>query len=129
MTLREYEALLVDPSFLQTAPVTWDDEPMPWRRAWVRRFIERVELEESGAIAVRYRDGRVSHLDLSAPGFWAPRELEILHAIYDAPDRPARGWGERVRAALEAEGFNRSKHAIYHAAKAMKGSRAGQPKS
>lgn len=113
-----YAKLQGDPSFAAMLSVTWMDESLRWKRNWIRRFIERVEIVERGQeqdIAIHYRDGETRTHTIARRADWSEQELAILHELWEDPARPSRGAAEWLRQGLAERGFKRTRHALYHA--------------
>jgi DNA invertase Pin-like site-specific DNA recombinase len=125
-----YEGLLRDRDHIEMLPVTWSDEPLIWRRGFVRHFIERVELTihpRHVDIVVLYRDGASSTVKLgrrmgtkgSHPN-WEPAERLALQNLLASPDRPGRGLYRWVSEQLASMDYDRSAQAVFKMVKAMR---------
>ncbi|MFP5503356.1 MAG: recombinase family protein [Candidatus Sericytochromatia bacterium] len=106
-----YEDLKKKPSFLASLPLTWDDEPVQWRRSWIRRFIERVEVSNPSRgcydVTIHYLNGHREVLrHYTKPGV-TEGELEVLRVLWNDPDRPSYGWGKWMIERLKAHGYHR----------------------
>jgi hypothetical protein len=113
--LGAYHALRRDPDFLRTLPAVWEDQPLAWRRSWLRRFIERIEITDGSPhreVVIRYLDGRPSRL-YDSPRGWTPEELALARSLMDAPDRPKGRTFDWLEAQFQAQGFARRGEAIY----------------
>lgn len=111
-----YRRLRADIDFLAALPASWDDEPIDWRRSWVRRFIERVEMRcrTRGRfdVFVRYRDGEVSeHTITTKPGV-TQEELELVRRLLQDPERPRRYCMDWFQAEMAKHGFERTKAGV-----------------
>lgn len=112
-----YEKLRSNPGFLSSLPLTWEDEPSQWRRSWVRRFIERVEVENPGRghyrVKVRYLDGREFQLErFTKPGV-TEEELALVRRLWHDPERPPHKWSAWMIERLKEHGFHRCTRGAY----------------
>lgn len=112
-----YEKLRKNPGFLASLPLTWDDEPIDWRRSWIRRFIERVEVTNPSRgcydVAIHYLNGEVSRgRHYTKPGV-TEEELTLVRRLWDDPERPDRYYAEWMIGRLQEHGFHREKRGIY----------------
>jgi DNA invertase Pin-like site-specific DNA recombinase len=113
--LSAYRQMRQDADFHMGLRVLWEDEPIAWRRSWLRRFIERVEVTQGvphREIAVYYLDGQVSRLSDSPRG-WSPEELDLVRALMESPERPGRGYRPWLEKQFQAKGYTRRGEAIY----------------
>jgi DNA invertase Pin-like site-specific DNA recombinase len=114
--LVDYRQLARQPDLAAALALTWQDEPLTWRRSWVRRFIERVDVTKTGRssydVAIHYLSGEVRPLALNLKKDVEPRELDLVRKLWVHPKRPARGWTTWMAGRLEAHGYQRSPRAI-----------------
>ncbi|HEY9723985.1 MAG TPA: zinc ribbon domain-containing protein, partial [Oscillatoriaceae cyanobacterium] len=116
--LDAYRAMRDDAGFLDGVRATWDDEPLTWRRRFVRRFVERVRIRqrENGrfAVEVAFRDGSTSPFALATKHARRakPEELELARALWESPARPARGGYAWMEAELAKAGYSRTHDGI-----------------
>lgn len=110
-----YQALRRDPDFLRTVPATWDDQPLAWRRSWLRRFIDRIEITDGSPhreVVISYLDGRRSRLYDARRGR-SPEEMALARSLMSAPDRPKGRAFDWLEAQFKAHGFARRGESIY----------------
>lgn len=112
-----YEALRKDKDFHAILPLTWDDEPLEWRRSWVRRFIRRVEIEQiekgRSKVTVHYLDGSQSTLGYRVKASVQPEELAALRALWERPDRPKWGWAQWLADKMQEQGFSTNRRRVF----------------
>lgn len=115
--LDAYRAMRDDAGFLDGVRATWDDEPLTWRRRFVRRFVERVSIrrERSGqfAITLLFRDSSATTFPLVTNQHATPDELALVRTLLASPERPARGWYAWVQAELAKAGYNRTPAGVH----------------
>lgn len=109
-----YRGLLDDAEFLATLPATWRDEPLDWRRSWMRRFIRRVVVTCKGRgrseVAIEYLDGGVHEQELVTKAGVTEDELALVRTLWNHPDRPpGRQWGAWMEAELSKAGYPRTR--------------------
>jgi hypothetical protein len=114
-----YADLKKQPELLATLPATWGDEPMAWRRDWIRRFIERVSITRMSrgrfAIALHWKDGAVESQRITTRAGLTDQELTLIRQLWHDEERPRVGWCEWMRERLAAAGFERTPAGIYRA--------------
>jgi hypothetical protein len=122
--LHDYRQMAKQPDMFAMVPLTWDDESLTWRRSWVRRFIERVDVTKTGCssyeVVIHYLSGDVSQLALNLKKDVPPRELDLVRKLWVHPKRPKKGWAKWIAGRLEAHRFQRSPRAIYRLVQLVK---------
>ncbi len=116
LDLAFYRNLRANRELTANLPLLWDDSPIQWRRAWMRRFVERVELINhrigETTILVRYLDGSTAtstyrgHMPIST------EEEAIARELVRSPAFPRRGFIVWLQRGLAARGFPRGKAAV-----------------
>jgi DNA invertase Pin-like site-specific DNA recombinase len=110
-----YREMAADPDHLASLAHGWADEPLAWRRRWLARLIERVDLVCSvrGVVDVvtRFRDGSTMSERIVTRVRTDADQLARMRQLWDDPERPAFGWLRWMAAKMAAEGFPRS-HAL-----------------
>lgn len=110
-TLAFYRKLRADKSFMASLPLTWADEDLMWRRRFIRRFVERVDvsmLDSHQEIIIHYKDGEQTIA--TRPHRWVTgREITEFWEVFNDPARPKkRGMWPWVQARMAERGFYRS---------------------
>lgn len=85
-----YRDLRRDPEHLNNLTLAWADEPLQWRRLFVRRFVERVELAHNDGglgVAITWLDGATTTADVSTRA-WAQAEIDLLRSLCEHPECP-----------------------------------------
>lgn len=105
-----FEGFARQPEALATLQATWEQEPLGWRRGWLRRFVVGVVASpepEGLALQVNWRDGQ--RQDLLAPmrRHIQPEELAAALALWGSPERPRLAWGAWLAERLVGLGFPR----------------------
>jgi DNA invertase Pin-like site-specific DNA recombinase len=117
--LAAYQAHQADPAFLASLAGTWEDEPIQWRRAFLRRFVRQVEIqrEKAGqmAIAVLWADGVTTRHAHKARVPMGPEELAVIKAALASPECPPTRRTAWLAEVLAAQGYARSEGVIAHA--------------
>jgi hypothetical protein len=114
-----YLELRGNPEMLEALPVTWETQPLKWRRSFLRRFIEAVEIREqahSYVVTVRWLDGQETRraVPFWRPG-WGQEELGLLRSLMDSascPTTTARARNTWLMKQLRKAGFTRTREAI-----------------
>lgn len=110
--LAYFEDLRRDPTFIVGLQATWEDEPIMWRRTWVRRFIARIEVTQvipgHARLVIQFRDGTHATIDHATRRAVSPAEMDAAREAWADPARPRRAWGEWLARQLTAAGFPRS---------------------
>lgn len=106
-----YLKLRKDPDFTATLPATWGDEPLAWRRRFLRRFLARVEVARVAGgltLALHWLDGEVTMAAPPTRG-WSAAEVDLLHELAADPACPRGRVGRLAWFYLEftARGFDR----------------------
>lgn len=108
-----------DPALLHTLPATWADEPIQWRRGFLRRFIQRVELKRGKAgdlqLLVEWADGSTSEHAYRGRAAIAGEELDLIKQLTASPEYPERRRAAWVAARLTEAGYNRTEAVVAHA--------------
>lgn len=111
-----FEEIRRDKDFLLTLPNLWPDEPLDWKRRWIGRFIERVDVLQVRRgcfeIAVHYQDGRTANLDLRTKPEVTEEELELVRALWFHEDRPVWGWTAWMGEQLAKAGHPRTRAGV-----------------
>ena len=112
-----YMKLRANRGFLDALILTWEDEPLAWRRSWIRHFFDRVEVDSQGhgtfEIRVYFLDGQTSTLPYYRKPDWQPEETELLRSLWLSPDRPSWRWNQWIRDRMALAGYQRNARAIY----------------
>lgn len=107
-----FEELRRDPTFIVGLQSTWEDEPIMWRRTWVRRFIARVDVTQvvpgHARLVVKFCDGTSATIDHATRRAVSDAEKAAAREAWVDPARPRRAWGEWLARQLTAAGFPRS---------------------
>jgi DNA invertase Pin-like site-specific DNA recombinase len=113
-----YQALLADPVQVATLRDTWEDEPIQWRRAFIRRFVRHVEARKGKAgkmtIAVLWADGVTTEHASQSRARFSPDELAIVRAALASPECPATRRAAWASEWLRAQGYDRTEAVIAH---------------
>lgn len=110
-----YEGLRDDREWLALLPGTWEDEPLQWRRSWLRRFIANVEVSrEPGGmhrVAIAYRDGTSVLIEHRSKSTLSEEERVLVERLIASPEFPGHGRGAMpwLVAQLAAHGFHRNR--------------------
>jgi hypothetical protein len=116
--LTYYQELRRDRDFMAMIPALWADNPIQWRRSWIRRFIERVEIVSEGAgryaIRILYVDGRESRHHYRGWSKVTPEELALMKQLASDPAFPGLGKGGILWVVdqLAAQGYERERSTV-----------------
>ena len=117
-SLGDYRELARQPDMIAALPATWRDEPLAWRRAWVRRFVKRVDVVKTGRGAcdavIHYLDGESASVTVRPEGDATEAERELVRRLLRHPKRPKAGCNAWIRERLAAHGFERSRWSLEH---------------
>lgn len=116
LDLAFYRNLRANRELAANLPLLWEDSPIQWRRAWIRRFVERVEILNhrvgEHTIIVRYLDGSSAtstyrgHVPIGA------EEEAIVRELVASPAFPRRGFLRWLQRELAARGHQRGTAAV-----------------
>ncbi|MNS61758.1 hypothetical protein D3C72_947950 [compost metagenome] len=113
-----YQELLRDTAFLDLLPDTWEDEPIQWRRGFLRRFVQRVDVRRDKSsrlvLSVLWVDGRTTEHEHQARARLSAEETAIIRRALASPDCPSTRRAVWVAQALTEQGYNRSEGMIAH---------------
>lgn len=117
--IASYQSLLSDPEFFVMLPGAWEDEPIQWRRGFLRRFVRRVELRKGKAgimtFSVEWVDGLATEHTHQGRAPISEEELAVIRAALASTECPPKRQAAWVAQVLREQGYNRSEGVIAHA--------------
>jgi hypothetical protein len=114
-----YQEMLGDEAKMALLPSIWDDEPIQWRRDFIARLIQRVDVRASDTgemtVAVTWADGEVTELASKVRRPLSDTEIALIKAALASPECPATRKDVWIANRLQAAGYDRNAYTVGNA--------------